>query len=77
MYAQNWGAPSKKRGRDEDGHGDGDVAIGGTQGFTEHRNVSTRSGDDVPSLFLSASALTYLRRTETSAVPSLPHVPIV
>lgn len=29
--------PSKKRGRDDDG--DGDVAIGGTEGFTEHRNV--------------------------------------
>lgn len=31
---------SKKRGRDDD-DGDEDVAIGGTEGFTEHRNVCT------------------------------------
>lgn len=39
MFAQQWGGDmsSKKRGRDDDG--DGDVAIGGTEGFTEHRNV--------------------------------------
>lgn len=36
MFSQQWGAPSKKRGRDDE---DGDVAIGGTEGFTEHRNV--------------------------------------
>lgn len=37
MFSQQWGQPSKKRGRD--GDDDGDVAIGGTEGFTEHRNV--------------------------------------
>lgn len=36
MSFQQWGQQSKKRGRDDDG----DVAIGGTEGFTEHRNVS-------------------------------------
>lgn len=36
MFSQQWDAPSKKRGRDDE---DGDVAIGGTGGFTEHRNV--------------------------------------
>ncbi|KUI55671.1 hypothetical protein VP1G_02989 [Cytospora mali] len=35
MFSQQWGAPSKKRGRDDE---DVDVAIGGTEGFTEHRN---------------------------------------
>lgn len=37
MFAQHWGAASKKRGRDEDD--DGDLAIGSSEGFTEHRNV--------------------------------------
>lgn len=43
MLGQQWGAPSKKRARDEDG--DGDVAIGGTEGFTEHRNVRLHASD--------------------------------
>lgn len=38
--------PSKKRGRDDDG--DGDVAIGGTEGFTEHRNVRDKLAPPSP-----------------------------
>ncbi|KAF3761653.1 hypothetical protein M406DRAFT_347953 [Cryphonectria parasitica EP155] len=41
MFTQTWGMASKKRNRDEDG--DGDVAIGGTEGFTEHRNKRLQS----------------------------------
>ncbi|CAN8098227.1 unnamed protein product [Discula destructiva] len=43
MFAQQWTGdmPSKKRGRDDDG--DSDVAIGGTEGFTEHRNKRLQS----------------------------------
>ncbi|KAK7747425.1 hypothetical protein SLS53_001680 [Cytospora paraplurivora] len=41
MFSQQWGQPSKKRGRD--GDDDGDVAIGGTEGFTEHRNKRLQS----------------------------------
>lgn len=40
MSFQQWGQQqSKKRGRDDDG----DVAIGGTEGFTEHRNKRLQS----------------------------------
>lgn len=40
MSFQDWGRQSsKKRGRDDDG----DVAIGGTEGFTEHRNKRLQS----------------------------------
>lgn len=39
--SQAVGGLSKKRGRDDDG--DGDVAIGGTEGFTEHRNKRLQS----------------------------------
>ncbi|KAI3395197.1 hypothetical protein diail_1691 [Diaporthe ilicicola] len=41
MSFQQWGQQSKKRGRD--GDDDGDVAIGGTEGFTEHRNKRLQS----------------------------------
>ncbi|PSR84051.1 hypothetical protein BD289DRAFT_453512 [Coniella lustricola] len=41
MVAQYWGGASKKRGRDEDG--DSDIAIGSSEGFTEHRNKRLQS----------------------------------
>lgn len=68
MSFQQWGQQSKKRGRDDDG----DVAIGGTEGFTEHRNVSP------PRLPCKCPPRTRHKiltpTTETVAVASLPHV---
>lgn len=67
MAFQQWGQQSKKRGRDDDG----DVAIGGTEGFTEHRNVGfPRSGDKHP---LDSQPL-LMHATETVAIASLPHI---
>lgn len=70
MFAQQWvdGKPSKKRGRDDDG--DSDVAIGGTEGFTEHRNVR-RPGRDSAS---SRTSTNTFPTAETPAVPTIPHI---